>query len=123
MQLEINLKQLNDDKRIEKSVGKAFEKIDLKNKMMKNSSIKLNFCPGKLSEVVKKVRDTQMKMTKLFLKEKDDRDLNEDHAVLDPLSDVFDIRNWSLIAFDPCCEKHKKDIAFNEYNVKDEEEN
>ena len=43
----------------------AFEKIDLKNKMMKNSGIKVTFCPGKLSEVLKKVRDTQMKMAKV----------------------------------------------------------
>ena len=78
----------------------AFEKIDLKNKMMKNSGIKVTFCPGKLSEVVKKVRDTQMKMAKVFLKEKDDHHLNEDHAVLDPLIDIFDIRNWCLVAFD-----------------------
>ena len=114
-QLEINLKQLSDEKRIEKSVKQAFEKIDLKDKMMKNSGIKVKFCPGKLSEVVKKVRDTQMKMAKVFLKEKDDRHLNENHAVLDPLSDVFDIRNWSLVAFDPSYEKNKKDKVFNEY--------
>ena len=56
-----------------------------------------------------------MKMTKVFLKEKDDRHLNEDHAVLDPLSDVFDIRNWSLVAFDPCYDKNKKNKVFNEY--------
>ena len=72
-QLKINMKELSDEKRIEKSVKQAFEYIDLKNKMMKNSGIKVTFCPGKLSDVVKKVRDTKMKMAKVFLKEKDDR--------------------------------------------------
>jgi len=61
-QLEINLKQLNDEKRIEKNFRRAFEKIDLKKKIMKNSGINLRFCPGKFSEMVKKFRDTQMKM-------------------------------------------------------------
>ena len=43
----------------------------------------------------------QMKMAKVFLKEKDSRHLAEDPTMLNPLSDVFDIRNWSMIACDP----------------------
>ena len=36
-------------------------------------------------------------------------------AELDSLSDVFDICNWSLVAFDPCYDKNKKNKVFNEY--------
>ena len=35
--------------------------------------------------------------------------------MIDQLSDVFDIRNWSMIAFDPSDKSNENDEAFKEY--------
>ena len=84
----------------------------MKASVMKESKVKLSHCSKNLSQAVKKVLNIQMKMAEVFLKEKDARHLAEDPSILDPLSNIFDIRNWSMIAWDPFSEKNKNDESF-----------
>ena len=56
----------------------------------------------------------RLEMAEIFLKENDARHLAEDPSILDPLSDIFDIRNWSMIACDPLSEKNKNEEFFKE---------
>ena len=53
-------------------------------------------------------------MAALVLEEKDQRHLNEDHEVLDPLSVVFDMRNLSMREFDINSKENEENKAFDE---------
>ena len=113
--LKTQLDDLKDKKTAEKRVRDAFARIDLEEMMMKKSKIKMTHCPQSISEAITKVHNIQMKMAELFLAEKDERHQKEDHEVLNPLSDVFDIRNWSMRAFDISSKENEVDQAFDEY--------
>ena len=54
------------------------------------------------------VLQKQTKMANEFMKAKDEKHTAEDPDVLDALSDLFDIRNWNLNAFDPKSESNKE---------------
>ena len=66
------------------------QRIDLTKQRMKQSGVKLAYCPSTISEAVTKVLKAQMKMAKVFLKEKDVKHSNEDPEFLDSLSGIFD---------------------------------
>ena len=55
-------------------------------------------------------------MVNEFLKAKDEKHSKEDPKILDPLSDIFDIRNWNLNTFNPRnnlnIQSHDEDSAF-----------
>ena len=63
---------------------------------------------GKYITQVKK----QTKITNDFLRVKDLKHGEEDPAIPDPLSDVFDIRKWNLSSFDPLSLSNTHNISF-----------
>ena len=85
------------------------------NKMVKNSGIKITFCPSETFRCREKSSWYANEDGKGIFERERWSSFERIPRSIRPLSDVFDIRNWSLIAFDPFYEKNKKDKVFNEY--------
>ena len=80
--LENELQNLKYKTATEKRVKKSMARVDMKARVMKESKVKLSYCPKNLSQAVKKVLNIRMKMADVFLKEKDARHLEEDPSIL-----------------------------------------
>ena len=104
---------LKDKSSAQQMVEKYLKFIDFETKQMKGANIKLTHFPNNKEKVIEYVHKKQMQIIKLFLNVKNEKHATEDPECLDELSDIFDLRNWQLIAFN----------SENEQNTIEENEN
>ena len=97
--LTAELKILKDRKSVEQLVSKQFGLLDFENGIIKNSFIQTKHLPKSEKAFIDATIKRQVKIGDIFLKHKNLIHSAEDPKFLDDLSDIFDIRNWNLVAF------------------------
>ena len=108
----MNFRDLQDKKKVQRIIEEKFNFVDFENKMMKHCKEKINHMPQSKKAFVEQVLKRQQKIATAFLRHKDNIHKEEDPQFLDSLSDIFDIRNWNLSAFDPESDMNKDDESF-----------
>ena len=103
---------LKDKASAQQMVEKYLKFIDFETKQMKGANIKLTHFPNNKEKVIEYVHKKQMQIIKLFLNVKNEKHATEDPECFDELSEIFDLRNWQLIAFNP--ENEQNTIEENE---------
>ena len=99
--LKINCDLLKDKTSAEQVVEKYLNFIDFETKTMKGATIQLTHFPSNKDAVINYIHRKQKQIIKKFLDVKNEKHATEDTACLDKLSDIFDLRNCNLIAFNP----------------------
>ena len=62
-------------------------------------------------EIIDTILNRQKDIASSFLKHKYDIHEEEDPEFLDEMSEVFDLRHWNVVTFDPKSESNQKDKA------------
>ena len=101
-------KTLENAGEVEKVINEKFGFIDFEEKRMKNCGVKFNFMNTNKNQIIQSIVNRQKQIAEVFMKHKDNIHEEEDPAFLDVLSDVFDIRNWKLLAFNAATPENEK---------------
>ena len=79
--------------------------------MMKNAEVKSMHMSKSKREIIDTILKRQKDIASSFLKHKYAIHEEEDPEFLDEMSEVFDLRHWNVITFDPKSEANRKDKA------------
>ena len=77
--------------------------------MMKNAEVKFTHMSKSKKEMIDTILKRQKDIASSFLNHKDTIHETEDPDFLDEMSEIFDLRNWNVAAFDPQSESNQKD--------------
>ena len=87
---------------------------------MKNAEVKFTHMSKSKKEMIDTILKRQKDIARSFLNHKDSIHETEDPDFLDEMSEIFDLRNWNVAAFDPQSESNQKDkSAENEIDTKE----
>ena len=107
--LEFDIKNLDDRNRVEKIVNEKFGFVDFERQMMKNSQNKFTHFIKSKSKFIDSILKRQKQIGECFLKHQKAIHEKEDLDFLENMSDVLDLRNWNISAFDPALDENEKD--------------
>ena len=112
LDLKLKLGFLNDRKVVERVIDEKFDFIDFEKMKMKNCGESFTFVCKSKKDLIDKILKRQKTISESFLRHKDEIHSIKDPKFLEDGSDVMDLRNWNLEAFNPKSTDNKEDETF-----------